>query len=181
MKRILTFVVCMLVAGVAYAGWNISQRDDGGTAWENGTGVRVGVGGGTVIVIPVYNIKSAATQYYTVHRPGAIVRAYLTATTTLISSTTPVISLYIVSQATPQSAIVTTQVTGLNNVQGMTEGILTIVTGTVGHTEFQLYNSGNAAARGNLIAVVPTTIGTGGTGSGTVANGPDVYITIIIE
>ena len=135
---------------------------------------------GTVITIPVYDMSSAATQYYQVHRPGSIVRAYLTPTTTFIGSTTPEVFLFILRQATDVS-VVTVQVTGLNGVAHMTEGTLTVATGTVGHSDFQLYDTNNTVARGDIIAVVPTALTGSATGSGTVANGPDVTVTIIIE
>ncbi|KKL70901.1 hypothetical protein LCGC14_2100290 [marine sediment metagenome] len=182
MKRILTFIACMLVAGVAYAGWNISQNADGGASWVNGDGVRVGVGGGTVIQIPIPNLQSGATQYYTVARPGTITRAYITATTTLITSSTPVVTLSILSQVTVGALIVVVPVTGTEVVPGQTQGVLSIVTGTVGHVDFNTFNSGNTAARGDIIAVVPTTVASGGgTGSAVAANGPDAYVTIVIE
>jgi len=182
MKRILLVFAMLLVGGVALAGWNIQQGSgESQTVWQNETGVRVGVGGGTVITINIPFIDSSLTRYYLVHRPGTIVRAYLTPVTELTGSATPQFHIFVLSQATDQAAIVTVQVTGLNNVTPMASGVLEALTNeTVGNTQFQQYNEGNTVKRGNLIAILNTSIG-GGTESSLGSDKPDAILTIIIE
>jgi len=79
MKRFLGFFLAfaMLVgfATTADAGWNIVQRADGTTVWQNGDGETTPIGGG-VYTIAFSDFSTAITKYVAVHRDGHVDKIY---------------------------------------------------------------------------------------------------------
>ncbi len=69
------FIVLILTAGVAYAGWNIKQEDDGRTVWQNQDEVTISVAH-PGLMITVTNFAVQATWVTISHVPGRISKVY---------------------------------------------------------------------------------------------------------
>ena len=76
MRFLALFSVFLLLAAPAFAGWNIQQKDTGGTVWVDQNANSTPVGGGSVINIRISDISTAATEYVVSRRAGRIVALY---------------------------------------------------------------------------------------------------------
>ena len=82
MKRLKTFLgaflVAVMFAGLAVAGWNIQQGDRGETSWVNEKGLSIGAGGGSTVTVMFTNVSDAWTRYIPLPRPGVVTRMHVT-------------------------------------------------------------------------------------------------------
>lgn len=78
MKRLLVVIALLLIPAVAYAGWNIRQKDDGSTVWTNQDSKDVPVGDSGLTVL-LEDMSSASSAYITSHKAGTLKKIYVTA------------------------------------------------------------------------------------------------------
>lgn len=93
MKRLLVLVALLLIPAVAYAGWNIRQKDDGSTVWTNEDSVDVPVGDSGVTV-NLEDISTASSAYIVSHKAGTLKRIWVVVNGTL-SVAAPTLSFHI--------------------------------------------------------------------------------------
>lgn len=146
---------------------NIQQKDTG-TVWIDQSGDTAPVGGGSFLTVEIEDLSTAATDFVVVHKPGRIVRAYITHSVALGTAAANVDFLISDGNSSTSFTAVTdgdqlvVPISGLgSHAGGMTE----FVTDTsVGHTV--------DVDRGDVIAV---------TTDGASTNASKGWVTIVIE
>lgn len=78
MKRLLTLIVLLLIPSLAFAGWNLRQKDDGSTVWTNEDSKDVPVGDSGLTVV-ITDLSTAGSAYITSHKAGKLKRIYAVA------------------------------------------------------------------------------------------------------
>lgn len=76
MRFLALFLVGLLLATPAFAGWNIRQKDTGATTWIDENGDEVPVGGGSILNVRLSDISTAATEFIISRKSGKIVSVY---------------------------------------------------------------------------------------------------------
>lgn len=75
MKRLIVLIALLLIPAVAYAGWNIRQKDDGSTVWTNEDSKNVPVGD-SGLTVRITDISTAGSAYITSHKAGNLRTIY---------------------------------------------------------------------------------------------------------
>ncbi len=167
MKRFLpTFLVALLVASVAWAGWNIQQKDDGTTDWINPDSETLAAGD-TGLVIRIADVTAADTQYIVIPRAGFVRRVYMVTDSAYATNSD---STGITFHLETDTHNAFDQITG--NVPS-TSGVFSPATdSSPAVQESYVFGTHTITTQGQVLAIV-----TDGTGD----NGGEVWLTIIID
>lgn len=97
MKRFLVLIALLLIPSLAFAGWNLRQKDDGSTVWTNEDSKDVPVGDAGLTVV-ITDISTAGSAYITSHKAGNLKTIYAVVSDTL--GTAPVVLSFHISDYT---------------------------------------------------------------------------------
>lgn len=107
MKRLKTFAgvftAIALTGGIAFGGWNIQQKDNGGTVWRDDRGGGSAPVGDTGFIVYFTNLNDAGTRMVVARKGGVVTKAYVTQDSRLPDGTPSVITFSFNSDGTGQS------------------------------------------------------------------------------